>query len=344
MTSTPFRLQHARFSLASPDLTLPGHTPLYTCMSSHVFKACLKVLRKRHSYYLSQLIAPSGSHLISWTAYRTTYLATLADKRGCSLPHKWYLDIKANTTLPNSHDQLLNRFVCPLSATSSITLVPGLSVQPKKDTCMIVHWISDCLSSPGDVIRLRPCSGCDAHILFPSANKYTAVSPRCTFKIFLLKSLILPTDCKRIQQSTMEVTSPYSWANLSITVIPYYRRLDTLPDFSSSSSAVGYDLTVASPLLELFTLPPQFLPLSMGWSWVQLIPNAGYLNSVATYAYGTIRNWPSSTKAEAAAIYTALRVSPDDSTITVYMDSQAAIDGLNLCVSSTYTNSRLYYK
>ncbi|GBB92778.1 hypothetical protein RclHR1_20540003 [Rhizophagus clarus] len=279
MTSTPFRLQHARFSSATPDLTLLGHTPLYTCMSPHVFKACLKVLRKCHLYYLSQLIAPSGSHLISWTAYQTTYLATLADKRGCSLPHKWYLDIKANITLPDSHDQLLDRFVCPPSATSSVTLVPEvtttqknrhwlvtldgsdsplfgkqLSVQPKKDTCMIVHWISDCLSSTGDVICLRPCPGCDAHVPFPSANKYTAVPPRCTFKISLLKSLILPTDCERIRQTTMEVTSPYSWANLSITVIPYCRHLDTLPNFSFSSSVVGYDSTVASPSLELSTL------------------------------------------------------------------------------------------
>ncbi|GBB85657.1 hypothetical protein RclHR1_12140006 [Rhizophagus clarus] len=390
MTSTPFRLQHAHFSSATPDLTLPSHTPLYTCMSPHVFKACLKVLRKRHLYYLSQLIAPSGSHLISWTAYWTAYLVTLADKHGRSLPHKWYLDIKTNTTLPDSHDQLLDRFVCPPSALSSVTLVPGvttmqknrhwlvtldgsdsplfgkqLSVQPKKDTCMIVHWISDCLSSPGDVICLCPCPGCDAHVPFSSANKYTAVPPRCTFKISLLKSLILPTDCERIQQTTMEVTSPYSWADLSFTVIPYYRRLDTLPDFSFSSSVVGYDSTVASSSLELSTLPfPVPLPsgshyryytdgslvnlgtpeVSMGWSWVQLIPDAGYLNSVATYAHGTIRNWPSSTRAEAAAIYTALRVSPDDSTITIYTDSQASIDGLNLCVSSTYTNSRLYYK
>ncbi|GBB94471.1 hypothetical protein RclHR1_02360029 [Rhizophagus clarus] len=65
MTSTPFRLQHAHFSSIFPNLTLPGHTPLYLCISPHVFKACLKVLQKHHLYYLSQLIAPSGSHLIS---------------------------------------------------------------------------------------------------------------------------------------------------------------------------------------------------------------------------------------------------------------------------------------
>ncbi|GBB85652.1 hypothetical protein RclHR1_12140001 [Rhizophagus clarus] len=240
-----------------------------------------------------------------------------------------------------------------------------LSVQPKKDTCMITHWISDCLSSPGDVIRLRPCPGCDAHVPFPSANKYTAVPPRCTLRISLLKSLILPTDCECICQSTTAVVSPYSWADLSITVIPYYKRLEVLPNFSSTASVVAYDLPGDSPLGVSSTFPsPVLLPsgshyryytdgslinlgtpdVSMGWSWVQLIPDAGYLNSVATYAHGTIQNWPSSTRAEAAVIYAALSVSSDDSTITIYTDSQAAIDGLSLCASSSYSNSRLYYK
>ncbi|GBB96497.1 hypothetical protein RclHR1_27690004 [Rhizophagus clarus] len=159
----------------------------------------------------------------------------------------WYLDIKANTTLPDSHDLLLDRYVCSPATASTITLVPGatttqknrhwlvaldkngaplfgkqLSVQPKKDTCMIVHWTSDCLSFLGDVIRLRPCSGCN---------------------------------------STMEVISPYSWADLSITVVPYYWRLDILPDFSSSSLVVGCDSAVASPLGDLPLLPsPVSLP------------------------------------------------------------------------------------
>ncbi|GBB94060.1 hypothetical protein RclHR1_22850001 [Rhizophagus clarus] len=92
-------------------LTLPGHTPLYLYMSPKVFKACLKVLRKRYLYYLSQLITPSGSHLISWTTYQSAYIAQLADKCGRSLPHKWYLDIKANTTLSDSHDHLYDRYV-----------------------------------------------------------------------------------------------------------------------------------------------------------------------------------------------------------------------------------------
>ncbi|GBB91033.1 hypothetical protein RclHR1_18120004 [Rhizophagus clarus] len=389
MVSTPFRLQHAQFSSTCLEITLPDHTPLYSCMSPHVFKACLKVLRKCHLYYLSQLIAPSGSHLISWTAYRTAYIAQLEDKRGRSLPHKWYLDIKTHTTIPGSHDQLSDQYVRPPAATSFIVLLPGattsqknrhwlvtldgngaplfgkqLSVQSKKDTCVIVHWISDYLSSPGDVIRLRPCPGCDAHVPFPSANKYSAVHPRCTFTISLLRSMILPTNCDRIRQSTSEVLSPYTWADLGITIIPYYRRLDLLPDFSSS--LVVADASVVAPFVDDQNLLSSPAPLpsgshyryytdgslinlgtpevSMGWSWVQLIPDAGYLNSVAAYAHSTIQNWPSSTRAEAAAIYAALCITPADSTVTIYTDSQAAIDGLRLCASSSYTNSRLFYK
>ncbi|GBB97434.1 hypothetical protein RclHR1_29950002 [Rhizophagus clarus] len=318
-------------------------------MSPHVFKACLKVLQKRHLYYLSQLIAPSGSHLISWTAYQTTYIAQLMNKRGRSLPHKWYLDIKANTTLSDSHDQLLDRYVCPPSVTSSVTLVLSvtitqknrhwlvtfdgndaplfgkqLSVQPKKDTCVIVHWTSDCLSSPDDVIRLRPYPGCDAHVPFPLANKYTAVPPRCTFKTSLLKSLILPTNCELEHDLTM--ASPLD--NLSILPSPILLLSGSHYRYYTNGSLVNLGIS----------------EVSMGWSWVQLIHDAGYLNSVATYAHGTIRNWFSFTRAEAAANYAALSISPDDSTITIYTDSQAAIDGLNLCASFSYTNSCLYYK
>ncbi|GBB97701.1 hypothetical protein RclHR1_30420002 [Rhizophagus clarus] len=138
-----------------------------------------------------------------------------------------------------------------------------LSVQPKKDTCVIVYWTSDCLSSPGDVIRLHLCPGCDAHVPFPSANKYSAVHPRCTFTISLLRSMILPTNCERIRQSTSEVLSPHTWADLSITVIPYYQRLNLLPDFSSSSLVVE-DVPPVAPLVDDLSLLSSSVPLPSG--------------------------------------------------------------------------------
>ncbi|GET51092.1 ribonuclease H-like domain-containing protein [Rhizophagus irregularis DAOM 181602=DAOM 197198] len=84
--------------------------------------------------------------------------------------------------------------------------------------------------------------------------------------------------------------------------------------------------------------------VSMGWSWMQIVPDAGFPNSIATYAHGIIRDNPSSSRAEAAAIYAVLTISPRDSEVTIYTDSQTAIDGLRSCSSYVYSNSRLYYK
>ncbi|GET04467.1 hypothetical protein GLOIN_2v1783661 [Rhizophagus clarus] len=49
-------------------------------------------------------------------------------------------------------------------------------------------------------------------------------------------------------------------------------------------------------------------------------------------------------RAEAAAIYAALSITPDDFIVSIYTDSHAAVDGLRSCASSTYTNSHFYYK
>ncbi|GES88549.1 hypothetical protein GLOIN_2v1783661 [Rhizophagus clarus] len=168
------------------------------------------------------------------------YIAHLADKCDHSLPHKWYLDIKANTTISDSHDRLYDRYVYSPSTTPVIDLVPGATTTQKNRHWLITldeNDISDCLSSPDDVIHLHPYPGCDAHVLFPAANKYSAVTPSCTFKISLLKSLILSTNCEHIQQSTTEVISSYSWADLCDMMVSYYRR-NISPDFSSPSSIV----------------------------------------------------------------------------------------------------------
>ncbi|GBB90679.1 hypothetical protein RclHR1_17710001 [Rhizophagus clarus] len=193
-----------------------------------------------------------------------------------------------------------------------------LTVQPKKDTCIIVHWTSDCLSSPGDVIRLHPCPGCDAHVPFPAATKYTAIEPRCTITVSLLRSLILPTDCERIWQSTTVVVSPYSWADLCDQVISYYNRLSIPPDFSSSPPMVDGKST-SSPL----SRDSPGLPLP-----VILPPGSHY----RYYTNGSLINLgsPEVTMgwAEIAAIYAALSVTPADSVISIYTDSQATIDSL----------------
>ncbi|GET02917.1 ribonuclease H-like domain-containing protein [Rhizophagus clarus] len=296
----------------------------------------------------------------------------------------------ANTTIPDSNDQLQDRYVCSPLITSTVTLSPGvstsrtnrkwivtlddvdvplfgkqLSVQLAKNTCVIVYWISDCLSFPSDLICLRPCLSCDAHTPFSTASTHPSDSTRCTFKVSLLQSLVLSTINERICQNTTKIISSHSWADLSNFVTSYFHRLDLSPDFSLSSSTVNRPFAAVSFTTRLSHLPTPVVlaphshycyytdgslinlstaEVSMGWSWVQVIHDAGYLNSVAIYACGSIRDWPSFSRAEAAAIFATLAVTPADSTVSIYTDSQTTIDGLRLCASFSYTNSRLYYK
>ncbi|EXX65758.1 hypothetical protein RirG_130190 [Rhizophagus irregularis DAOM 197198w] len=242
-----------------------------------------------------------------------------------------------------------------------------LLVQASRGTCSIVHWISpDCESSPGDLIRLSPCPGCAAHTPLPPSKKRNADLTLCTPTVPLQHSLILPTTNERIRRTTSEVTSPFTWADIEDGVCHYYSRLDFDSDSSSADTAIAPNtpVTIESSAAAVFANSPLVVSLdsrytfftdgslinlgtpdvSMGWSWMQIVPDAGFPNSIATYAHGLIRDNPSSSRAEAAAIYAVLTISPRDSEVTIYTDSQTAIDGLRSCFSSIYSNSRLYYK
>ncbi|PKB95076.1 hypothetical protein RhiirA5_437425, partial [Rhizophagus irregularis] len=72
--------------------------------------------------------------------------------------------------------------------------------------------------------------------------------------------------------------------------------------------------------------------------------DSGFLNSIVTYKRGIICDWPSSSRAEAAAIYAALSASPANSVVQIYTDLQSSIEGLKHCFLSDYSNSQLYYK
>ncbi|CAB4417104.1 unnamed protein product [Rhizophagus irregularis] len=107
LTLTPFHLKQASFSKL-PALTLPeGHTPLFECMTPKIFKNSRSYFQRKHLFYLSQLLTPQGTHLISWT----TYLASLVDKRGKVRPHLWYLDLQQRTTFPDSNNRLIDRYL-----------------------------------------------------------------------------------------------------------------------------------------------------------------------------------------------------------------------------------------
>ncbi|PKY28073.1 hypothetical protein RhiirB3_390777, partial [Rhizophagus irregularis] len=289
------------------------------------------ILRKRKLFYLSQLITPQGTHLIAWKAYYDN----LVGRRGPGRIPYWYKDIQQATTVPDSNNRLLEKFITmPTLDSSFYELEPCLSsppttknwivtlddlgspifgkqllVQASRGTCSIVHWVSpDCESSPGDLIRLSPCPGCAAHIPLPPSKKRNADLTLCTPTVSLQHSLILPTTNEQIRPPVTPVTIESSaaavFANFPLVVSPDSRYIFFTDVF----------------LINLGT--PE---VSIGWSWMQIVPDAGFPNSIATYAHGLIRDNPSSSRAEAAAIYAVLTISPRDSEVIIYTDSQTAI-------------------
>ncbi|GBC44434.2 ribonuclease H-like domain-containing protein [Rhizophagus irregularis DAOM 181602=DAOM 197198] len=315
----------------------------------------------------NQLVTPQGTHLISWKAYYDN----LVGRRGPGRIPYWYKDIQQATTIPDTNNRLLAQFITtPTIDSSFCELAPCLSsppttknwivtlddygspifgkqllVQASRGTCSIVHWVSpDCESSPGDLIRLSPCPGCAAHIPLPPSKKRNADLTLCTPTVSLQHSLILPTINERIRHNTFEVTSSFTWADIEDALAP--------PITIESSAAAVFansPLVVSSDSRYIFFTDGSLINLgtpdvSMGWSWMQIVPDASFPNFIATYAHGLIRDNPSSSRAEAAAIYAVLTISPRDSEVTIYTDSQTAIDGLRSCSSYVYSNSRLYYK
>ncbi|PKB95302.1 hypothetical protein RhiirA5_436969, partial [Rhizophagus irregularis] len=389
LTTTPFKLSRSRLSTL-PDLTLSdGHTPLFDVMSPKTFISYFRRLRSLQLYYLSQLITPQVTHMITWNAY----LATLASRKGHrALSHKWFINIRQCVTVPDSDSLLLEHFSSD-AIPSHIDLVPAFSSSKKSKkwivtldedgsplfgkqlskqqySCKIIHWTSDCTTRLNDVITLTPCPGCFKHVpVTHIKSNPTDVTPLCIIpKLSTLRSLIFPTSQERIRHDTTAITSPFTWADLDVTVRTYYGRLDIQPNFSQADvitfplPSSPLSLGSAAPLAfaaSLLATPPDnhycfytdgslinlgTPDVSMGWSWVQVLDGAGFFQSIAAHAHKSIHNWPSSTRAEIAAIHAALTVTPPFSKVTIHTDSQSAIDGLRLCATSSYSNSRLYYK
>ncbi|CAB4440625.1 unnamed protein product [Rhizophagus irregularis] len=395
LVSTPFRLSRTNLS-SVPDLAYPnGHTPLYQCLSIKIFKSSLHRLRKRGFFYLSQLLTPQGTHLLSWSVI----YANSTQKLGHARVTKWYQDLLFTVTDPSQPGLLLEQFVStqPVQSvtknlTPCIPLVGSkkrwivtldndcfplfgkqLSFQPTRSTCIVVHWISDCSSRPGDLITLKPYPGCDFN-MYKSSYKKKPVSigsVSCACSVPLPESLILPTNKTSITANTSQIVATVSWAEIVDFVTNFIRchsgRLvaSTIPSpaplMDNTARPVTMDLITAadvaasSPVVitedscYTFYTDGSLINLgtdevSMGWGWVQIVQDSGFLNSIAAYKHGVIYDWPSSSRAEAAAVYAALSASPANSTIKIYTDSQTAIDDLKHCSSSTYSNSRLYYK
>ncbi|GET61402.1 reverse transcriptase family protein [Rhizophagus irregularis DAOM 181602=DAOM 197198] len=325
-------------------------------MTSKIFISYFRRLRSLQLYYLSQFITPQGTHMITWNVY----LSNLSSRKGHRvLPHKWFNDIHQCVTVPNSNSLLLDQFSSE-AIPSNIDLAPafgssrksmkwivtldedgsplfGKQLSKQQYSCKIVHWTSDCVARPNDVITLTPCPGCSKHVpVTHTKSNPTDVTPLCIIpKLSPLRALLLPTTQERIRHDTTTITSPFTWADLDEIVKSYYGRLDILPNFSQE---------------DVVTLPSPSPSPSLG-SAASLAFAASPLatppdNHYCFYTDGSLINLgtPEVSIAEIAAIHAALTVTPPFSTVTIHTDSQSAIDGLRLCATLSYSNSRLYYK
>ncbi|GBC33018.2 RNA-directed DNA polymerase from mobile element jockey-like [Rhizophagus irregularis DAOM 181602=DAOM 197198] len=334
LLSTPFRLSRANLS-SVPDLTYPnGHTPIYQCLSLDVFKANLIRLRKRSLFYLSQLLTPQGTHLLSWSVI---YVNSIQKRGNARLPN-WYKDLSANVTIPDIPGLLKDQFMTNQSLVSQIAkeLAPctppsgykknwivtmndddspifgkQIQLQPKHSTCIIVHWTSDCLSCPSDLITLRPCPGCSLNInkSLYSKKLVATSSVSCSYSASLNRSWILPMKKSSITSHTSSLTATVSWAEImdfvTSTCNPSTRsvldvdipnitfndadkalstpRLLTAGEVAASSPVIlspdsHYSFYTDGSLINLGTCD-----VSMGWGWVQIVKDSGFLNSIATY-------------------------------------------------------------
>ncbi|GET57865.1 RNA-directed DNA polymerase from mobile element jockey-like [Rhizophagus irregularis DAOM 181602=DAOM 197198] len=360
LTSTPFRLLHTQLSKL-PNLSLPDGC-LVTPQGTHLIS---------WKAYYDNLVGRRGPGRIPYWYKDIQQVTTISDSNNRLLDHFIITPKIVSSSYElapcSSSPPTTKNWIVTLDDYGSPIFGKQLLVQTSRGTCSIVHWISpDCESSPGDLIRLSPCPGCAAHTPLPPSKKRNADLTLCTPTVSLQHSLILPTTNERIRRTTSEVASPFTWADIEDGVRLYYSRLDFDSDSSSANIAIvsTTPVTIESSAAAVFANSPLVVSsdsrytfftdgslinlgtpdVSMGWSWMQIVPDAGFPNSIATYAHGLIRDNPSSSQAEAAAIYAVLTISSRDSEVTIYTDSQTAIDDLRSCSSFVYSNSRLYYK
>ncbi|PKY32860.1 hypothetical protein RhiirB3_451323, partial [Rhizophagus irregularis] len=142
------------------------------------------------------------THLISWKAY---YDNLVGRRDPGHIPY-WYIDIQQSTTVPDSNNRLLDKFITIHTNDSSFyELEPCLSSPPTTK-----NWIVtlDDLGSPifGKQLLIQASRG--------TCSIRNADLTLCTPTVSLQHSLILPTTNERIRSNTSEVTSPFTWADI----------------------------------------------------------------------------------------------------------------------------------
>ncbi|PKY25054.1 hypothetical protein RhiirB3_439842 [Rhizophagus irregularis] len=147
-----------------------------------------------------------------------------------------YKYIQKSTTIPDSNNQLLDRYITPSPANdfSVCELESCLSSPPTT-----MNWIVtlDEFDSPIFEKQLLVQAGRGPAPLsigfLPIVNlRLNADLILCTPKVSLQHSLILPTINEQIRCNTSEVTSLFTWSDIEDGVRLHFNRWDITPDFS----------------------------------------------------------------------------------------------------------------
>ncbi|PKK63725.1 hypothetical protein RhiirC2_812269 [Rhizophagus irregularis] len=186
-----------------------------------------------------------------------------------------------------------------------------IQIQPKHSTCTIVYWTSDCLSRPSDLIVLQPCPGCNLNMNKSSYSKKSVATSfvSCSYSASLRHSWILPIKKSSITSHTSRLSVTVSWAeimdfvtsncNFSVRSAPVTdtpnTSIDTIdmassvpPLFTADDVAASLSVELSSDSHYTFYTDDSLINLgssdvSMGWGWVQIVKDSGFLNSIATY-------------------------------------------------------------
>src|SRR5215216_6805128 len=339
--------------LCSPTLKnqiIGGTNSLYKIIPINDFIRHNYILKKHNLFYLDQLTAFTGRHLISWA----DFLYRDFNHSSTKIRHSKFLPLLESIVLANSLENLLKEeffldylpkylnLAKPLMLAdrkkefvsiwnpSNTELVFGQIVNKniKPDEFIIQHYI---YLSENNIERLVKCEGC---IRFPSTPYYDF----CNFamaKHKVVEVLITPKSTRtvshQLRHSLHEITrvvhshsfcnipnTPSSSQDLIAQIFPDSSYHDQLRSITSEISTCKHLSFYTDGSLSASKTDQ----CKMGIGWICYTD----LNSQLMFN-ASIEYWPSSTRAEIFAILSALIISPKHLTIQIYTDSQTTIHG-----------------
>jgi exonuclease III/ribonuclease HI len=238
----------------------------------------------------------------------------------------------------------------------------------------IEHWTKLSHNDPSTtpdttLISLTRCQGCQLNDKFKrTRSKYI----KCSLKIDLYRALKLDLIGGDKKQSSKKdyITMTCSEATLRALLLQFTARLNIQPNFQllqhnpTQPNIYNNPLTIWSQHMQsiaetnesvstfhFYTDGSLFNPtthqMRMGFAWLRVTNLENSHNSPDTplgHHLSQITSWPSSARAEIAAITSCLASVPSNSSIHIYSDSQTAIQGIHNILSSSAKANSLYLK